>query len=63
MYSAATLHNEAKSPSRVHFWDFVIFMILNQFLGYFMFGDPKNAPKVMLIIIYYPFPTVKFENG
>ena len=41
----------------------VIFMILNQFLGFFMFGDPKTTPKVMLIIIYYPFPYVKFENG
>ena len=41
----------------------VIFMILNPFLGYFMLGDPKTTPKVMLIIIYYPFPNVKFENG
>ena len=41
----------------------VIFMILNQFLGYFMFGDPKTTPKVMLIIIYFPFPNAKFENG
>ena len=41
----------------------VTIMILNQFLGYFMFGDPKTKPKVMLIIIYYPFPNVKFENG
>ena len=42
---------------------YVIFMILNSFLGYFMFRDPKTSPKGMLIIIYYPFPTVKFENG
>ena len=40
-----------------------IFMILNPFLGYFMLGDPKTTPKVMLIIIYCPFPNVKFENG
>ena len=42
---------------------FVIFMILNQFLGYLMFGDPKTTPKMMLIIIYSPFSNVKFENG
>ena len=41
----------------------VIFMILNQFLGFFMFGDPKTTPKVMLIIICFPFPNAKFENG
>ena len=41
----------------------VIFMILNQVLGYFMFWDTKTTPKMMLIIIYYPFPNVKFENG
>ena len=41
----------------------VIFMILNQFLGYFMFGDPNTTPKMMLTIIYYPFPNVKFDNG
>ena len=64
LYSKSiTLHNEAKSPSRVHFWDLLVFMILNLFLGYFMLGDPKTTPKVMLIIIYYPFPNVKFENG
>ena len=32
----------------------VIFMILNQFLGYFMPGDPKTTPKVMLIIFIIP---------
>ena len=41
----------------------IILMILIPFLGYFMIGDPKTAPKVMLIIIYNPFPNVKFENG
>ena len=60
------MHNEAKSPSRVHFWDLCniydfkpIFGVLHAWL----LGDPKTTPKVMLIIIYYPFPNVKFENG
>ena len=30
-------------------------IILNPFLGYFMLGDPKTTPRVMLIILYHPF--------
>ena len=57
------LHNDAKSPSRVHFWDLCNIYDFNPFLGFFMLGDTKTTTKVMLIIIYYPFPNVKFENG
>ena len=58
----AAMHNEAKSPSRVHFWICVLFMILYPFFGYFMLGDPIKTPKsdvdcCTFIII------IEFENS
>ena len=62
VHKNATMHNEAKSPGRVHFLDFIIFLILNPFFELFYAWRPyKNTQKWCWLLHF--FIIIKFENG
>ena len=58
-----TMHNEAKSPSRVHFWDLCNIYDFKPIFVVFYAWRPQNNTQSDVDHYLLSFPNVKFENG